>query len=131
PSGPCCAGWRPGPRRRRRWIRSPDPRPSPRGNAGAGGRALVQGDGDRPVGSAPGRAPEQESRATGAAARKENDMAGLGDKAKDLFNSDRGEQASDKGLEKAGDCADQKTGGGHGTQTDKGRDLADGKLGNE
>jgi hypothetical protein len=58
-------------------------------------------------------------------------MAGLGDKAKDALNSDKGEQASDKGLDKAGDMADQKTGGTHDAQIDKGRDLADGKLGNE
>jgi len=58
-------------------------------------------------------------------------MAGMGDKAKDFLNSDKGEQASDKGLDKAGDIADQKTGGTHDAQIDKGRDLADGKLGNE
>ena len=58
-------------------------------------------------------------------------MAGMGDKAKDFLNSDKGEQASDKGLDKAGDMADQKTGGNHDAQIDKGRDLADGKLGNE
>jgi MT0933-like antitoxin protein len=58
-------------------------------------------------------------------------MAGMGDKAKDFLNSDKGEQASDKGLDKAGDLADQKTGGTHDAQIDKGRDLADGKLGNE
>jgi hypothetical protein len=58
-------------------------------------------------------------------------MAGLGDKAKDALSSDKGEQASDKGLDKAGQMADEKTGGGHDAQIDKGRDLADGKLGNE
>jgi hypothetical protein len=58
-------------------------------------------------------------------------MAGFVDKAKDALNSDKGEQISDKGLDKAGDLADQKTGGGHDAQIDKGRDLADGKLGNE
>jgi len=55
----------------------------------------------------------------------------MGDKAKDFLNSDKGEQVSDKGLDKAGDIADQKTGGTHDAQIDKGRDLADGKLGNE
>ena len=58
-------------------------------------------------------------------------MAGLGDKANELLNSEKGEQASDKGLDKAGQIADEKTGGGHDAQIDKGRDLADGKIGNE
>jgi hypothetical protein len=58
-------------------------------------------------------------------------MAGLGDKAKDFLDSDKGEQASDKALDKAGQLADEKTGGGHDAQIDKGRDLADGKIGNE
>jgi hypothetical protein len=58
-------------------------------------------------------------------------MAGLGDKAKDFLNSDKGEQVSDTGLDKAGQIADQKTGGTHDAQIDKGRDLADGKIGNE
>ena len=53
------------------------------------------------------------------------------DKAKDALNSDKGEQASDKGLDKAGEIADQKSGGGHAAHIDKGRDLADGKIGNE
>ena len=58
-------------------------------------------------------------------------MAGMGDKAKDFLNSDKGEQVSDQGLDKAGQFADQKTGGTHDAQIDKGRDLADGKIGNE
>ena len=61
----------------------------------------------------------------------EHMTGGLGDKAKDALNSDKGEQMSDKGLDEAGQVADQKTGGGHDAQIDKGRDLADGKLGNE
>jgi hypothetical protein len=60
-----------------------------------------------------------------------NDMAGFMDKAKDALNSDQGEQVSDKALDKAGEVADQKTGGGHDAQIDKGRDFADGKIGNE
>jgi hypothetical protein len=72
------------------------------------------------------------SRAAGATGPRENDMTGgLGDKAKDALNSDKGEQASDKALDKAGQAADQKSGGGHDAQIDKGRDLADGKIGNE
>jgi hypothetical protein len=54
---------------------------------------------------------------------------GLGDKAKDFLSSDKGEQASDKGLDKAGQVADEKTGGTHDAQIDKGRDLADDRLG--
>jgi hypothetical protein len=58
-------------------------------------------------------------------------MAGFADKAKDALSSDKGEQMSDKGLDKAGQVADSKTGGNHDAQIDKGRDLADGKIGNE
>ncbi|MPQ98521.1 antitoxin [Modestobacter sp. I12A-02628] len=58
-------------------------------------------------------------------------MAGLADKAKDFLNSDKGETVSDQGLEKAGDFADQRTGGTHDAQIDKGRDLLDGKIGDQ
>jgi hypothetical protein len=58
-------------------------------------------------------------------------VVGLMDKAKDAMNSDKGEQTSDKALDKGEQLADQKTGGGHQDQVDKGRDLADGKIGNE
>ena len=54
---------------------------------------------------------------------------GLGDKAKDFLSSDKGEQASDKALDKAGQVADEKTGGTHDAQIDKGRDFADDRLG--
>ncbi|MCW2618179.1 MAG: antitoxin, partial [Modestobacter sp.] len=40
-------------------------------------------------------------------------MAGLGDKAKDFLNSDKGEQVSDQALDKGEQLADQKTGGQH------------------
>ena len=53
------------------------------------------------------------------------------DKAKGALDSEKGEQVSDKGLDKAGQVADQKSGGNHDAQIDKGRDLADGKIGNE
>ena len=43
---------------------------------------------------------------------------GIFDKAKDALNSDKGEELTDKGLDKA-------------DQIDKARDAADGKLGNE
>jgi hypothetical protein len=58
-------------------------------------------------------------------------MAGLGDKAKEFLDSDKGEQVSDKGLDKASQIADEKSGGTHDAQIDKGRDLADGKIGDE
>ncbi len=64
-------------------------------------------------------------------AEGEHVTGGLGDKAKDALNSDKGEQMSDKALDKGEQVADQKTGGGHDAQVDKGRDLADGKLGNQ
>jgi hypothetical protein len=54
---------------------------------------------------------------------------GLMDKAKDGLNSDKGEKVSDQALDKAGQAADQKTGGNHDAQIDKGRDLADDKIG--
>jgi hypothetical protein len=56
-------------------------------------------------------------------------MAGLGDKARDFLDSDKGEKVSDQALDKAGQAADQKTGGTHGAQIDKGRDLADDRIG--
>ncbi len=56
---------------------------------------------------------------------------GIGDKAKDALSGDKGEQASDAGLDRASDLADDKTGGKHSDKIDKGRDAADKKLGNE
>ena len=54
---------------------------------------------------------------------------GLMDKAKDALNSDKGEQVSDQALDKGEQFADQKTGGKHASQIDKGRDLADERIG--
>jgi hypothetical protein len=56
-------------------------------------------------------------------------MAGLGDKAKDFLDSDKGEQVSDQALDKGEQLADQKTGGQHAAQIDKGRDAADERIG--
>ncbi|PZF13046.1 antitoxin [Curtobacterium sp. MCLR17_034] len=56
-------------------------------------------------------------------------MSGIGDKAKDFADSDKGEQATDAGLDKAGDAADKATGSGHGDQIGKAEDAADGKIG--
>lgn len=57
-------------------------------------------------------------------------MAGIGDKAKDFLDSDKGEKASDSALDKGSDMAEGKA-GGHADQVAKGRDLADGKIGDE
>ncbi|WP_375387643.1 antitoxin [uncultured Amnibacterium sp.] len=56
-------------------------------------------------------------------------MSGIGDKANDFLHSDKGEQASDGALDKAGDAADRATGGGHDEQIDTAREAADQKLG--
>ena len=55
----------------------------------------------------------------------------LTNKAKDAVNSDKGEEFSDQGLDKATDFANDKTGGKFDDQINKGRDAADGKLGND
>jgi len=50
------------------------------------------------------------------------------DKAKDF--ADRHDEQVDEGLEKAGDVADQRTGGGgHGDQIDRGVDIAQERTG--
>lgn len=56
-------------------------------------------------------------------------MSGIGDKAQDFLNSDKGEQVSDSALDKAGDAADKATGGKHGDQIDKAEQTADTKIG--
>lgn len=55
----------------------------------------------------------------------------LTNKAKDAMNSDKGEEFSDQGLDKATDFANDKTGGKFEDQINKGRDGVDGKLGND
>ncbi|SMX67165.1 MULTISPECIES: antitoxin [unclassified Brevibacterium] len=55
----------------------------------------------------------------------------LTNKAKDAMNSDKGEEFSDKGLDKATDFANDKTGGKFDDQINKGRDGVDGKIGND
>jgi len=54
-------------------------------------------------------------------------MGGFMDKARDL--ADQHDEQVDQGLEKAGDFADQKTGGKFDAQTDKGVDLAQQRTG--
>ena len=48
-------------------------------------------------------------------------------KAKDL--ADQHDEQVDQGLEKAGDVADQRTGGGHSDQIDRGVDIAQERTG--
>ena len=55
----------------------------------------------------------------------------LTNKAKDAVNSDKGEEFSDQGLDKATDFANDKTGGKFEDQINQGRDGVDGKLGND
>jgi hypothetical protein len=59
------------------------------------------------------------------------DLGGLGDKAKDMANSEQGEKASDAGIDKAGDAADKASGGKFGDKIDAGQDAADKKVGDE
>ncbi|QHC65150.1 antitoxin [Rathayibacter sp. VKM Ac-2759] len=55
------------------------------------------------------------------------DLGGLADKAKNLANSDKGEDVTDKGLDAAGDAAGKATGG----KFDDAERAADGRIGNE
>jgi hypothetical protein len=54
-------------------------------------------------------------------------MGGFMDKAKDL--ADQHDEQVDQGLDKAGDFADQKTGGKYDSQIDKGVDAAQQRTG--
>ena len=56
-------------------------------------------------------------------------MSDLSDKAKDFANSDKGEKATDAGIDKAEQAASQKTGGKYDDKIDKAGDAADGKVG--
>jgi hypothetical protein len=53
----------------------------------------------------------------------------LKNKASDALSGDKGEKASDAGLDKGGDAASRATGGKHDEQIDKGIDQADKRLG--
>jgi hypothetical protein len=57
------------------------------------------------------------------------DLGGLADKAKNALNSEKGEQQSDQALDKAAQFADERTGGSHADQIEKGRDMADQRIG--
>jgi antitoxin protein of toxin-antitoxin system len=54
-------------------------------------------------------------------------VGGFMDKAKDF--ADQHDEQVDEGLAKAGDVADQRTGGGHGDQIDRGVDIAQERTG--
>jgi hypothetical protein len=56
---------------------------------------------------------------------------GLLDNAKDALNSDKGEQVSDTGIDKAEDAISDKTGGKFDEKIDGAGDAADSKIGNE
>ncbi|MCT2338050.1 antitoxin [Corynebacterium sp. p3-SID1056] len=56
---------------------------------------------------------------------------GIIDKAKGAMNSDKGEQVTDQGLDKAADAAKGKLGEDKADKIDQARDAADRKLGNE
>ncbi|MHC2187247.1 antitoxin [Rathayibacter agropyri] len=59
------------------------------------------------------------------------DLGGLADKAKNAANSDKGEELTDKGLDKAGDAADSATGGKFSGQVDKAQEAGDQHVGND
>ncbi|MWV48232.1 antitoxin [Rathayibacter sp. VKM Ac-2803] len=59
------------------------------------------------------------------------DLGGLADKAKNLANSDKGEDVTDKGLDAAGDAAGKATGGKFDDKIDGAERAADGRIGNE
>ena len=54
-------------------------------------------------------------------------MGGFMDKAEDM--AEQHDDKVDRGLEKAGDVADEKTGGGHSEQIDRGVDTAQERTG--
>jgi hypothetical protein len=57
------------------------------------------------------------------------DLGGLGDKAKDFANSDKGEKATDSGIDKAEDAASSATGGKFDEKIESAGDAADKKVG--
>ncbi|ROS61377.1 antitoxin protein of toxin-antitoxin system [Frigoribacterium sp. PhB160] len=54
---------------------------------------------------------------------------GLMDKAKAALDSDKGERATDTGIDKIEELASKKTGGGHDEQIRKAGEAVDKKLG--
>jgi len=55
----------------------------------------------------------------------------LGKKAKDFLDSEEGERKSDSVLDKVADVVDERTGGKHAAQIQKGRDVADEHIGRD
>jgi hypothetical protein len=55
----------------------------------------------------------------------------LGKKAKDFLDTEEGEKKSDAVFEKAAEFLDEKTGGKHAAQIEKGREFADEHVGPE
>ena len=58
------------------------------------------------------------------------DIVGLMDDAKNAADSDKGEKATDSGIEKTEKTVSEKTGGKHDEQIDKAGDAVDSKIGN-
>jgi hypothetical protein len=58
------------------------------------------------------------------------DLGGLGDKAKDLANSDKGEKVTDSGIDKAEGAASSASGGKFDEKIESSGDAADKKVGN-
>ena len=59
------------------------------------------------------------------------DFGGLGDKAKEALNSEKGEQMSDAAIDRAGDAANSATGGRFDEKIDAGEDAADARVGDQ
>ncbi|MGY1823155.1 antitoxin [Geodermatophilus sp. SYSU D00079] len=59
------------------------------------------------------------------------DVGGLGDKAKQALDGEKGEKLSDQGLDKAEQFADDRTGGKFDSQSDKVGDMADQRIGQQ
>jgi len=58
-------------------------------------------------------------------------LGGLGDKAKEFANSDKGEKVTDSGVNKAEDAASSASGGKFDEKIDAAGDSADKKIGDE
>ena len=58
-------------------------------------------------------------------------LGDLGNKAQDALNTDKGEQISDQGIDKAHDAASGVGGGKFDDQIQQGRDAADQRVGDD
>lgn len=59
------------------------------------------------------------------------DLGGLGDKAKDFANSDKGEETTDAGLDEASDAASSATGGKFDDKIESTESSVDKRVGDE